>query len=103
MGARKESKDYKLYNPITNIEIINRYVLFDEGNFWLWEENPNNQQIPLDLVEGDKEQEQPVADEGASVLVHQEGAIIRPQQSGRRTTWMTDYEVSGNVQYEIIN
>lgn len=57
----------------------------------------------MDLEEGDKEHEQPVADEGAFTLVHQEGTSIRPQQNGRRTTWMTDYVLSGNAQYEIID
>uniref|UniRef100_A0A3Q7J6A7 Uncharacterized protein n=1 Tax=Solanum lycopersicum TaxID=4081 RepID=A0A3Q7J6A7_SOLLC len=59
----RKSKAYKLYNSISKITIINRDVVFDEDNFWLWEEKPNNQQLPLDLDDGDMEQEQPLADE----------------------------------------
>ncbi|KAH0632884.1 hypothetical protein KY284_035670 [Solanum tuberosum] len=97
MGVSRESKDYKLYNPISKMVIINRDVVFDEDNFWSWVEKPNNQQLPLDLDNGDKEQKQPVADEGASTLVNQEGTSFRPQRNRRRPLWMADYEVSGNV------
>ncbi|XP_049349070.1 uncharacterized protein LOC125813644 [Solanum verrucosum] len=93
MGVSRESKAYKLYNPINKMVIINRDVVFNEDNILLWEEKPNNQQIPLDLDDGDKEQEQPVADEGVSTLVHQEGTSFRPQRNRRRPTCMANYEV----------
>lgn len=73
------------------IVIINCGVVFDVDNVWSCEEKPNNQQLPLDLDDGEKEQEQPVADEGASALVHQEGTNFQPQQNRTRPTWMTDY------------
>ena len=72
----------------------------DEDNFWLWEEKPNNQQLLLDLDDGDKEKEKPVADEAASTLVHQEGTRFRPKRNRRRPTWMAKYEVNVNVQSE---
>ena len=71
--------------------IINRGVVFDVDNFLSYEEKLNNQQIPLDIDDGDKQQEQPVVDEGASTLVHQEGTNFRAQQNRTRPTWMADY------------
>ncbi|XP_049343909.1 uncharacterized protein LOC125808229 [Solanum verrucosum] len=56
MGVSRESKAYKMYNPIIKMVIINCDVVFDEDNFWSWEEKPNNQQLHLDLYDGDKEQ-----------------------------------------------
>ena len=73
------------------IVIFNCGVVFDVDNVWSYEEKPNNQQLPLDLDDGEKEQEQPVADEGASALVHQEGTNFQPQQNRTRPTWITDY------------
>ena len=81
MGVCRESKAYKLYNPISKIVIINRDVVFAEDNFWSWEEKPNNQQLPLDLDDRDMEQKQPIADEVVSTLVDQEGTSFRPQRN----------------------
>ncbi|XP_059285917.1 uncharacterized protein LOC132039456 [Lycium ferocissimum] len=75
--------------------IIGRGCGVCEDNFWPWEEKPNNQQLPLDLDDGYKEQEQPVADIGASTLVHQEGISSQPQRNRKQPTWMADYEVRG--------
>lgn len=99
LGVSKESKAYKLYNPVSKKIIISRDVVFDEDNFWPWEENPSNRQLSLDLDDGVKEQEQQVTEnEGSSTLVNQEGINSRPQRDRRTPAWMADYEVSGTHQ-----
>lgn len=49
LGVSDLSKAYKLYNPITKMIVVSRDVIFDEENFWLWNNNTVGQQISIDF------------------------------------------------------
>lgn len=54
VGYCLESKEYKLYNPLTCKVIESRNVVFHEGSRWKWEiNNQDVQEVPIKDVMGD--------------------------------------------------
>lgn len=54
-GVSKESKAYRLYDPLSKRIIISKDEQFDESKNWDWEEKPEDPKILEDA--GDTEQE----------------------------------------------
>ncbi|RDX88845.1 hypothetical protein CR513_29504, partial [Mucuna pruriens] len=47
-------KAYKLYNPHSKKIVISRDVISDEDKFWNWSEDDTQQNIPIDLKDGEQ-------------------------------------------------
>jgi hypothetical protein len=55
VGYSKESKAYKLYNPLTNKVVVSRDVVFSEEESWNW----SNKEADKENVVSDESEEQP--------------------------------------------
>lgn len=106
LGISENTKAYKLYNPITKKISISRDVIFDEEQFWAWDEKDTRQEIGADF-DGDNEDEvnEPLENAQPVESGHQGGNESnpvtetseeqRPRRVRRRPAWMEDYEVQG--------
>jgi len=81
-----------LYNPITKKVITSRDVIFDEENFWTWEEDISQQQIPVDFDAENEKVQTLVNEQHADNEQQQPNSQIdesvdeRPQRVKRRPT-----------------
>lgn len=112
-GVSKESKAYRLYNPLTKKIIISRDIRFDEKKSWSWDEdveknkfieNPTNdeeevQENSHETTEGEEsnDEQEEVATEPENA---EQSAGVGASGSGagrvlQRPAWMKDYECKG--------
>ena len=81
-----------MYNPITKKVITSRDVIFDEENFWTWEEDISQQQIPVDFDAENEKVQTLVNEQHADNEQQQPNSQIdesvdeRPQRVKRRPT-----------------
>ena len=65
-GISKESKAYRLYDPISQKIIVSRDVVFDENNSWDWSESPAAADtVALEWENNDQHEEHFAADDRA--------------------------------------
>jgi len=57
LWVSKDSKAYKLYNPITKKIMINQDVVFDEKKKWSWEADSSREYISTNFDEESQEQQ----------------------------------------------
>ena len=95
LGVSDHSKAYKLYNPKTKKIIVSRDVIFDEDQFWSWNNIVPNKSpiIDTDVDDNDEAWQQTVE---SSQLVNDQ----QPLRARTRPAWMADYEVTGIAQDE---
>ncbi|KAK2970503.1 hypothetical protein RJ640_013575 [Escallonia rubra] len=112
LGVSDQSKAYKLYNPSTKKIVISRDVVFDEDQTWPWNENGVKQHVPaIGLAKDDEEtqmenEQEPavtpnISQDTQSMPIDVADDVQRPHRARRRPTWMSDYERSMMVEFDM--
>lgn len=100
-GVSKESKGYRLYDPVSKQIVISRDVIFEEEKTWNWDAS-YEEQIQLHLEWGDEEhsseEEENEETEGSEEIVPTSRNLDVPETSHAREirnrrapVWMADY------------
>lgn len=100
-GVSKESKGYRLYDPVSKQIVISRDVIFEEEKTWNWDAS-YEEQIQLNLEWGDEEhsseEEENEDTEASEEIVPTSGNLDVPETSHAREirnrrapVWMADY------------
>lgn len=115
-GVSKESKAYRLYNPVTKKIIISKDVKFDESKKWDWEGKAEEEK-PIEVAGEEEERGNDDEEEQADSIANeeernddepQEEQTVQPRETEREETsrsragrsvlkpaWMRDYVVEG--------
>ncbi|KAL0416653.1 UNVERIFIED_CONTAM: Retrovirus-related Pol polyprotein from transposon TNT 1-94 [Sesamum latifolium] len=102
LGVSKESKGYRLFDPIAKRIIVSRDVIFEEGKQWDWDESLKKH-IAVDLESGENEGVVSKNEDGVSTNEEVSDEEIRGEDANSSEAeervrwpprWMSDY-VSG--------